>query len=160
MSEPKSAKKSLRKPASQRKAITGAIILLVAVAAVFGAYEFGRHNHLWGDPDELRAIKSEKLAGPDLLGLELIDTVEMGAGSLVSKTVSPSVSRTFRTPDGEVENTKKKVIELAEKDGWNKVKASDNTDSWRASKKVGGFTLSIVVRKSYQFDNAVEITVL
>ena len=160
MSEPKSAKKSLRKSTGQRQVVTGVIIPLVAILAVFGAYETGRHNHLWGDPDELRAIKSEKLAGPNLLGLELIDTVEMGAGSMVSKTVSPSVSRTFRTPDGEVENTKKKVIELAEKDGWDKVKASDNTDSWRASKKVGGFTLSIVVRKSYQFDNAVEITVL
>lgn len=160
MSKPKSTKKPLRKSTGQRQVVTGVIIPLVAILAIFGTYEAGRHNHLWGDPDELRAIKSEKLAGPDLLGLELIDTVEMGAGSLVSKTVSPSVSRTFRTPDGEVENTKKKVIELAEKDGWNKVKASDNTDSWRASKKVGGFTLSIVVRKSYQFDNAVEITVL
>ena len=160
MSKPKSTKKPLRKSTGQRQVVTGVIIPLVAILAVFGAYETGRHNHLWGDPDELRVIKAEKLAGPDLLGLELIDTVEMGAGSLVSKTVSPSVSRTFRTPDGEVENTKKKVIELAEKDGWNKVKASDNTDSWRASKKVGGFTLSIVVRKSYQFDNAVEITVL
>ena len=160
MSKPKSTKKPLRKSTGQRQVVTGVIIPLVAILAVFGAYETGRHNHLWGDPDELRVIKAEKLAGPDLLGLELIDTVEMGAGSLVSKTVSPSVSRTFRTPDGEVENTKKKVIELAEKDGWNKVKASDNTDSWRASKKVGGFTLSVVVRKSYQFDNAVEITVL
>ena len=160
MSKPKSTKKPLRKSTGQRQVVTGVIIPLVAILAIFGTYEAGRHNHLWGDPDELRVIKAEKLAGPDLLGLELIDTVEMGAGSLVSKTVSPSVSRTFRTPDGEVENTKKKVIELAEKDGWNKVKASDNTDSWRASKKVGGFTLSIVVRKSYQFDNAVEITVL
>ena len=160
MSKPKSTKKPLRKSTGQRQVVTGVIIPLVAILAILGTYEAGRHNHLWGDPDELRAIKSEKLAGPDLLGLELIDTVEMGAGSLVSKTVSPSVSRTFRTPDGEAENTKKKVIELAEKDGWDKVKASDNTDSWRASKKVDGFTLSIVVRKSYQFDNAVEITVL
>ena len=160
MSKPKSTKKPLRKSTGQRQVVTGVIIPLVAILAIFGTYEAGRHNHLWGDPDELRVIKAEKLAGPDLLGLELIDTVEMGAGSLVSKTVSPSVSRTFRTPDGEVENTKKKVIELAEKDGWDKVKASDNTDSWRASKKVDGFTLSIVVRKSYQFDNAVEITVL
>ena len=160
MSKPKSTKKPLRKSTGQRQVVTGVIIPLVAILAIFGAYETGRHNHLWGDPDELRVIKAEKLAGPDLLGLELIDTVEMGAGSLVSKTVSPSVSRTFRTPDGEVENTKKKVIELAEKDGWKKAKAPDSTDSWRASKKVGGFTLSIVVRKSYQFDNAVEITVL
>ena len=160
MSKPKSTKKPLRKSTGQRQVVTGVIIPLVAILAIFGTYEAGRHNHLWGDPDELRAIKSEKLAGPDLLGLELIDTVEMGAGSLVSKTVSPSVSRTFRTPDGEVENTKKKIIELAEKDGWNKAKATDSTDSWRASKKVGGFTLSLVVRKSYQFDNAVEITVL
>ena len=160
MSEPKSAKKSLRKPASQRKAITSAIVLLVAVAAVFGAYESGRHNHLWGDPDELRAIKSEKLAGPDLLGLELIDTVEMGAGSLVSKTVSPSVSRTFRTPDGEVENTKKKVIELAEKDGWNNDEGISDSKHWWARKNLGKHSLSIVINSSSKFDNAVEITVL
>ena len=160
MSEPKSAKKSLRKPASQRKAITSAIVLLVAVAAVFGAYESGRHNHLWGDPDELRAIKSEKLAGPDLLGLELIDTVEMGAGSLVSKTVSPSVSRTFRTPDGEVENTKKKIIELAEKDGWNNDEGISDSKHWWARKNVGKHSLSIVINSSSKFDNAVEITVL
>ena len=160
MSKPKSTQKPLRKSTGQRQVVTGVIISLVAILAIFGTYEAGRHNHLWGDPDELRAIKSEKLAGPDLLGLELIDTVDMGAGSLVSKTVSSSVSRTFRTPDGEVENTKKKVIELAEKDGWNKAKVPDSTDSWRARKKVGGFTLSIVDRKSYQFDNAVEITVL
>lgn len=160
MSEPKSAKKSLRKPASQRKAITGAIILLVAVAAVFGAYEAGRHNHLWGDPDELRAIKAEKLADPDLLGLELIDTVEMGAGSLVSKTVSPSVSRTFRTPDGEVENTKKKVIELAEKDGWNNDEGISDSKHWWARKNLGKHSLSIVINSSSKFDNAVEITVL
>ena len=160
MSEPKSAKKSLRKPASQGKAITSAIILLVAVAAVFGAYETGRHNHLWGDPDELRVIKAEKLAGPDLLGLELIDTVEMGAGSLVSKTVSPSVSRTFRTPDGEVENTKKKVIELAEKDGWNTDEGISDSKHWWARKNVGKHSLSIVINSSSKFDNAVEITVL
>ena len=160
MSKPKSTKKPLRKSTGQRQVVTGVIIPLVAILAIFGTYEAGRHNHLWGDPDELRAIKSEKLAGPDLLGLELIDTVEMGAGSLVSKTVSPSVSRTFRTPDGEVENTKKKVIELAEKDGWNNDEGISDSKHWWARKNVGKHSLSIVINSSSKFDNAVEITVL
>ena len=160
MSEPKSAKKSLRKPASQRKAITGAIILLVAVAAVFGAYEAGRHNHLWGEPDELRAIKSEKLAGPDLLGLELIDTVEMGAGSMVSKTVSSSVSRTFDLGDRSYDEVQSDIIDISQNDGWTYDPRMGGQNSWWARKTVNGHKLSLEVRKPINPSNSIEVTVL
>lgn len=87
---------------NHKKITRRVVIALFALLAIFGVYEIGRHNHLWGEPDELRVIKAEKMANSDLLGLEVINTIENGAGSMVSKTVSPSVSRTFRVKEGEI----------------------------------------------------------
>ena len=160
MSKPKSTKKPLRKSTGQRQVVTGVIIPLVAILAIFGTYEAGRHNHLWGDPDELRAIKSEKLAGPDLLGLELIDTVEMGAGSLVSKTVSPSVSRTFDLGDRSYDEVQSDIIDISQNNGWAYDPSMGGQNSWWARKTVNGHKLSLEIRKPISPGNSIEVTVL
>lgn len=159
MSKSEDIEASPRKSTNHKKITRRIIISLAVILTVLGGYEIGRHNHLWGEPDELRVIKSEKMASSDLLGLEVINTIENGAGSMVSKTVSPSVSRTFRVKEGEIDATKQKIIELAEEDGWKHDTKLNHTDTWRGKKRVGKFDLFIAIRKSYSFENAIEVEI-
>ena len=101
-----------------KRAITWAIIVIASVALLFGVYEVGRYNNKWGEPDTLRMIKKEKMASDDLLGLELISYRQDGEGSLIGKTVTPSVTREFRVNNDEIDTTVQKIVETAEADGW------------------------------------------
>ena len=101
-----------------KRAIIWAVIVIASMALLFGVYEVGRYDNKWGEPDTLRMIKKEKMASDDLLGLELISYRQDGEGSLIGKTVTPSVTREFRVNNDEIDTTVQKIVETAEADGW------------------------------------------
>ena len=113
-----------------KRAITWAIIVIASVALLFGVYEVGRYNNKWGEPDTLRMIKKEKMASDDLLGLELISYRQDGEGSLIGKTVTPSVTREFRVSNDEIDTTVQEIIRLAEADGWKQDSTLSNDNEW------------------------------
>ncbi|QQS17398.1 hypothetical protein IPL44_03830 [Candidatus Saccharibacteria bacterium] len=119
----KSSKKSVNKLARRfkpsKQAVKQAVIWAVVIAVIFGVLELGRRAGYWGEPDALRAIKAEKIASKDLLGLELISQDETGKKSLfMIEGTSPSVERTFKPKDGDVEVTLYEIIKYAESEGW------------------------------------------
>lgn len=148
--------KKTKKKLSNRSIIVR--VLLVALLA-FGVYELGRYANLWGEPNELRVIKSESLASTDLLGLKLVEAEQMGEGSLVGKTVSPNVTRTFEAEKGNIEATKRRIIKYAESEGWVHDPTYQGENSWRAHKKSGRFELTIIVKNSLRYENAVEVKI-
>lgn len=118
--------KSTKKPAKVAKnrfkpdkpTIKKVAIWLVAIIVLLGVYELGRQGGLWGAPDALRLIRSEKIARKDLLGLKLISSEERGVNSLIRKTVTPSIENTFKPIDGDVDKTIEKIVQYAKADGW------------------------------------------
>lgn len=136
-------------------------LLLVGLAILvsFAGWETGRYLNLWGEPNELLAIKAEKVAKPDLLGLELASSKERGQGSLVGKTVSPSVQRVFKPKDGDVDATIKQIVKLAEEDGWAYDKETSLGERWVARKKKYGFNLTLSISPRASNTKQVEIWV-
>lgn len=147
------------KQAPKRRRITKWLIISISIIAVlFGAYELGRHNHLWGESDTLRAIKSEKLASEKLLGLTLINSKQQsGEVGLVQKTVPPSVTREFKVDPKDIDKTVKDIIVYAESDGWVHDPSLSGVNEWWGRKKVGEHDLAIAVR---YYKNNVEVTIL
>lgn len=121
------------------------ITVVVAVIVVFGVYELGRHLSYWGNNDELRAIKSEKLVKDDLFGLKLLEEHTYGEGALFSKTISPSVYREFYLDGENYEPTRDKIIQYAEADGWVHNPSIVGENDWWGRKKVGRFDLALVI---------------
>lgn len=122
-------------------------ILLIGLAIMIGliGWEAGRYLNLWGEPNELLVIKAEKVAKPDLMGLELVSSEQRGEGSLVGKTVSPSVQRIFKPENGDVDATIQKIIKLAEEDGWVYDEETSLNERWVARKKKYIFNLTFSV---------------
>ena len=115
----KTTRKTPSKPnLKSKRAITWAVIVIASVALLFGVYEVGRYNNKWGEPDTLRAIKTEKLASKDLLELKLISSSQQGEGSFVSKILTSSVTREFEPGGDGIDATVSKIVEFAEADGW------------------------------------------
>ncbi len=140
-----------------KRAITWAIIVIASVALLFGVYEVGRYNNKWGEPDTLRMIKKEKMASDDLLGLELISYRQDGEGSLIGKTVTPSVTREFRVSNDEIDTTVQEIIRLAEADGWKQDSTLSNDNEWWGRKTKDSSSLATIVRVR---NNHIEVTVL
>ena len=143
---------------SSRRRIKWGVIILVAIVALFGVYELGRYVNKWGDPDELRVIKAEKMVEDDLLGLELVETRISGQGSLISKTVSPNVERFFKVDEGDMDATQDKLIKLAEEDGWVH-DPSIITRAWIGRKTVKGLNLTISIRPVIDNSNLIEVSI-
>lgn len=118
MSDKTERSNSLKQAPKRRRITKWLIISISMIVVLFGAYELGRHNHLWGEPDTLRVIKAEKLASESLLGLTLISSKQSGEGGLVQKTVTPSVTREFKVDPTDIDKTVKEIIAYAESDGW------------------------------------------
>lgn len=135
------------------------ITVVIAVIVVFGVYELGRHLSYWGNNDELRAIKSEKLVKDDLFGLELLEKNVNGEGALFTKTISPSVYRKFYLDGENYESTRDKIIQYAEADGWVHNTNINVENDWWGRKKVGRFDLALVIRVTPN-RNLVEVGVL
>ena len=142
----------------QQRMVKWGAVLLVAVVALFGIYELGRQANKWGEPDELRIIKAEKMVKDDLLGLELVKTRVDGEGDLISKTVSPSISRSFRVDDGQAESVRMQLIRLAEEDGWVH-DSSIISDAWWGRKTVKDLELVITIEKSLVDKNLIEVSI-
>ena len=149
-----------RKKLPLRKYITKAMIVIVIVSAAFIAYEAGRHANYWGEPNELRAIKAEKLASKDLLGLELVEALEYGKNSLFRKTTSPQIERTFYSLGLSTAELQSKIVSYAEKDGWVKIEGHAPEGAWWASKDVKGLDLGIHINKSVKHQGAVRVVIL
>lgn len=148
-----------RKPERRRQIIKRVIITSIVLVAVFGVYELGRQYHYWGEPDELRAIKAESVASEKLLGLELLDSRQSGQGDLVSKTVSPSVTRTFRVDEYGLESTKERIIKYAEEEGWRHDPSYPDKNAWKAKMNTKDFNLTMIIRQALRYENAIEVTV-
>ena len=142
----------------QQRMVKWGAVVLVAIVALFGIYELGRQANKWGEPDELRIIKAEKMVKDDLLGLELVKTRVDGEGDLISKTVSPSISRSFRVEDGQAESVRMQLIRLAEEDGWVH-DSSIISDAWLGRKTVKDFELVIAIEKSLVDKNLMEVSI-
>ena len=139
-----------------------AIILAVTIAVIaagVGGIELGRQAGWWGEPDELRAIKSESIVNDNPLGLTLISREESGKNNFLQKHGWPAVTLTFKS--GNPKETKQKIIEFAERDGW-KYDDSISIDGmwWGRKKAVKPNTVamslliessksSVIVRVSY-----------
>ena len=96
-----------------------AIILAVTIAVIaagVGGIELGRQAGWWGEPDELRAIKSESIVNDNPLGLTLISREESGKNNFLQKREWPAVTLIFKSNNPK--ETKQKIIEFAERDGW------------------------------------------
>ena len=148
-----------KEPERRRQIIKRVIIAGIVLVAVFGVYELGRQYHYWGEPDELRIMKSENIAKTDLLNLRLIESMQHGEGDLVKKTVSPSVTRTFQATNNDVERTKEKIIQYAESDGWRHDPTLEVNDEWWGRKTVGRFELTLTIETSLRFNDAIKIEV-
>lgn len=142
----------------QQRMVKWGAVVLVAIVALFGIYELGRQANKWGEPDELRIIKAEKMVKDDLLGLELVKTRVDGEGDLISKTVSPSISRSFRVEDGQAESVRMQLIRLAEEDGWVH-DSSIISDAWLGRKTVKSSDLTITIRSSFDNKNLMEVSI-
>lgn len=140
---------------TRRQIITG----LVVVVSLFAVYEIGRYAHLWGEPNELRAIKSEKLASEELLGLTLVESRQRGEGDLASKTVSPGIERTFKLTGESVKDLQARIIEYAKNEGWEEATGYVPEGSWEGRKSVKGFGLFISIKSSPNHDNAVKVEI-
>jgi hypothetical protein len=150
---------SNKQPERQRQIIKRVILASIIFVAVFGVYELGRQYHYWGEPNELRVIKSENITKTDLLNLTLIESMQHGEGDLVKKTVSPSVTRTFQATNNDIERTKEKIIQYAENDGWKHDPTLEVNDEWWGRKTVGRFELTLIVGTSLRFNDAIKIEV-
>lgn len=132
---------SLKQALKRRKITKWLVISISTMIVIFGAYELGRHNHLWGESDMLRMIKSERLASENLLGLTLISSKQSGEGGLVQKTVTPSVTREFKVDPKDIDKTVKEIIAYAESDGWvydpSVYTGQTNKRIWRKTLKSG-----------------------
>lgn len=135
--------------------------LLVGLAILVGfvGWETGRYLNLWGEPNELLVIKAEKVAKPNLLGLELASSKERGQGSLVGKTVSPSVQRVFKPKDGDMDATIKQIVKLAEEDGWVYDKRISAQNEWAGKKKSRRFDLVLSIKPSLSNNNLISVIV-
>ena len=69
-----------KEPERRRQIIKRVIIAGIVLVAVFGVYELGRQYHYWGEPDTLRALKTEPITNKKLLGLELVRSEQKGQG--------------------------------------------------------------------------------
>jgi len=150
---------SNKQPERRRQIIKRVILASIIFVAVFGVYELGRQYHYWGEPNELRVIKSENITKTDLLNLTLIESMQHGEGDLVKKTVSPSVTRTFQATNNDIERTKEKIIQYAENDGWKHDPTLEVNDEWWGRKTVGRFELTLIVGTSLRFNDAIKIEV-
>lgn len=148
-----------KEPERRRQIIKRVIIAGIVLVAVFGVYELGRQYHYWGEPDELRIMKSENITKTDLLNLRLIESMQHGEGDLVKKTVSPSVTRTFQATNNDVERTKEKIIQYAESDGWRHDPTLEVNDEWWGRKTVRGFHLTLIIRRHLSNTSLVEVKV-
>lgn len=144
----------------QQRMVKWGAVLLVAVVALFGIYELGRQANKWGEPDELRIIKAEKMVKDDLLGLELVKTRVDGEGDLISKTVSPSISRSFRVEDGQAESVRMQLIRLAEEDGWVHDPRLELNNEWWGRKTVKGFELTIIIDIPSNESNVIGVSII
>lgn len=157
MSDKTEQSNSLKQTPKRRKITKWLAISISTMIIIFGAYELGRHNHLWGESDMLRMIKSERLASENLLGLTLISSKQSGEGGLVQKTVTPSVTREFKVDPKDIDKTVKEIIAYAESDGWVYDPSLSEANEWWGRKKIGDHDLAIAVR---YYKNNVEVTIL
>lgn len=125
-----------------------ALIILATIlggfALLLGIFEGGRQLQWWGEPDELRAIKREKVVDGRLLGLELIERRENGKNSLLTKTGSPSTMLVFKTSDPLA--TRNKIVQFAENDGWKHIDDPMSYGEWRARKSIHDMMLTLTIR--------------
>ncbi len=123
-----------------------AIILAVTIAVIaagVGGIELGRQAGWWGEPDELRAIKSESIVNDNPLGLTLISREESGKNNFLQKREWPAVTLIFKSNNPK--ETKQKIIEFAERDGWKYRDSAKSYDSWRANKNTDGKKLLLTI---------------
>lgn len=130
----------------QRRIARVATIVVVTVVAIMGVWELGRYYHKWGAPNELRAIKAEKITKMDVSGLTLVSSEVNGMGSFVSKIVSPSVERVFDIGSASRETAVQRIIDLAEEDGWVYDPTLEVGDEWWGREQSRGFDLAITIR--------------
>ena len=109
-----------------------ALIILATIlggfALLLGIFEGGRQLQWWGEPDELRAIKREKVVDGLLLGLELIERDERGKYGIMKADSSASVKLVFRSDDPT--RDRDRIIQFAKSDGWAQDNGLTGDDDW------------------------------
>lgn len=143
-----------KEPERRRQIIKRVIIAGIVLVAVFGVYELGRQYHYWGEPDTLRALKTEPITNKKLLGLELVRSEQKGQGEIAMiETPAPSVTHEFRAQTDGVEATKQRIINYAESDGWvyDPTVYSQDENNWlwrKQGKESPRMTLVVTTTKS------------
>ena len=124
-----------------------ALIILATIlggfALLLGIFEGGRQLQWWGEPDELRAIKREKVVDGRLLGLELIERDERGKYGIMKTDSSASVKLVFRSDDPA--RDRDRIIQFAKSDGWIYAGRPNTYDAWWAEKNINNIKLLLTI---------------